>query len=230
MKKLLSFISLGMLPLFLLGQDCASMYDYFKTGVLLEYTSFDKKGKVQSVTTHAVQAVEEHADTLVANVHLTSTNEKGKDLYQSDFPIKCHDGVIYVDMRSVIPQQPNQNASGDMQIEVEGTDLLYPKDMRPGQELPDSEMEMRLRMGSLQIMNTRYQVKNRKVEARETVATMAGAFDCLKISYDLEYKLMGTRSLHTELWYATSVGMVKTISYDRKGNEESRMELTKLVK
>jgi hypothetical protein len=220
---------LAALPLFTAAQDCADMYDYFKEGVTLEYTNYGKKGKVESVTTQRISRVEESADTLIAVIEATSVSEKNKKPNQFTFPIKCHAGTIFVDMRSVVPQQ-DMGDMPDLEIEINGTDLTYPPDLKVGQTLPDSEMEFTMRMGGMQIMNTKYFITNRKVETRENVTTTAGTYDCFKISYDFEYTLMGKRTSHTEYWYAPSVGMVKSVSYDKKGNEDSRMELTKFSK
>lgn len=212
------------------GQDCATMYDYFKEGVTLEYTHYDKKGKIESVAAQQVTKIDKSADTLIATFALASVDDKGKEVYQSTFPMKCHAGIVYVDMRAVVPPQQNSSQSPDLQIEVSGTDLTFPPDLKPGQALPDAEMEMTIRMGSIKVMNTKYYVKNRKVEAEEEVTTTAGTYKCMKISYDFEYKLMGTRTVHVLYWYAPAVGMVKSVSYDKKGNVESRMELTKFAK
>ncbi|MCB0532333.1 MAG: hypothetical protein KDD14_09045, partial [Saprospiraceae bacterium] len=181
---------------------------------------------VEGVLTHRVGSIEEKSDSLIATINLTTTDAKGKQVSEVSYPMKCFQGVIYMDMRSLIPQQSNQ--SPQVEVEMKGTDLTYPPDMKPGQTLPDAEMEMTMRMGGIQLMNNRYQIKNRKVEAEESVTTTAGTYSCLKISYDFEYKLMGTRTTHTEFWYAPEVGMVKSVNYDRKGNVESRSELTKV--
>ncbi|MCB9329810.1 MAG: hypothetical protein H6574_01890 [Lewinellaceae bacterium] len=215
-----------LLSVALAAQDCAKMYDYFKEGVTLEYTNYNKKDKVEGVLTHRVGSIEEKSDSLIATINLTTTDAKGKQVSEVSYPMKCFQGVIYMDMRSLIPQQSNQ--SPQVEVEMKGTDLTYPPDMKPGQTLPDAEMEMTMRMGGIQLMNNRYQIKNRKVEAEESVTTTAGTYSCLKISYDFEYKLMGTRTTHTEFWYAPEVGMVKSVNYDRKGNVESRSELTKV--
>ena len=206
------------------------MYDYFQEGVTLEYTHYNKKGKVEMVNTQKVTGISHVADTLVATITTKMVNEKGKEMYQGGFPMKCHAGTIYMDMRSMAPPQQASGQSDDMKVQIRSTDQVYPADMKVGQSLPDAEMEMTMSLGALQIMSTQYFIKNRKVEAEESVTTAAGTYKCLKISYDFEYKLMGTRTNHTVQWYAGSVGMVKSISYDKKGEEESRMELSKFVK
>jgi hypothetical protein len=230
MKKISLYLFMLATPFTILSQNCAEMYDYYKEGVLMEYTSYDKKGKVESVNTHKVTRIDKSADTLIATIAVTSVNEKGKELFQNTFPMKCHAGTVYMDLRSIIPPQQNTGQSADMQLEISGTDMTFPANMKPGQTLPDAEMGLIMRMGSLQLLNTRYFVKNRKVEAEETVTTTAGTFKCLKISYDFEYKLLGTRTIRTLYWYSTAVGLVRSVTFDKKGNEDGRMELTKLVK
>ncbi len=229
MRKRFIYGFFCLLPFAPQAQNCAEMYDYFKKGVTLEYTIYDDKGKVTGINTQRVTEVSQKADTLIASFALTNVNSKNKEQYKSTFPMKCYNGSVYLDMRSMVPAQ-SQKESTDMQMEFKGTDQVFPNSMEVGQSLPDANMEMTMRMGGMQLLNTQYFIKNRKVEAREEITTTAGTFKCLRISYDFEYKLMGTRTTHTLYWYSPSVGMVKSISYDKKGKEESRMELTKFVK
>lgn len=228
-KSILPFCLLA-LPFFSTAQECAKMYDYFKEGTVMEYTNYDKKGKVESTSTHKVVHLANSADTLIATLSGSMVDEKGKKMYENTFPMKCFAGTVFMDLRSIAPPPQQNGQSTDVQMEFSGTDLMFPSNMKPGQTLPDAEMSMKMKMGTLQIMNTKYAIKNRKVEAEESITTTAGTFKCLKISYDLEYKLLGTRTLRTMYWYSPAVGMVKSIEYDKKGNESGRMELTKLVK
>lgn len=230
MKKsslLLFFLSIAC---FVFSQECGTMYNYFKEGAELEYTHYDKKGKLSMINHQKIKQLSTSKDTLVAVMDTRMVDEKGKEMYTGNFPVKCHNGTIYMDMRSIMPAQQNASQGSGMEIEVTGSELVFPPSMKSGQTLPDAEMGMIMRMGGLQMMNTRYFIKNRKVEGEESVTTPAGTYKCLKISYDFEYKLMGTRSLHTLYWYAPEVGMVRSISYDKKGKEESKMELTKFSK
>ncbi len=230
MKKLSLYILLFTFSFPATAQECAEMFDYLKVGTTLEYSNFNKKGKLESINTQKVTQVGHSSDTLVATFAMTSTNEKGKEIFKNTFPMKCHAGTVFMDMSAMVPQQQNAQNSPDMQVAITSTDQVFPANMKVGQALPDAEMDMKMSMGGLQLMNTHYSMKNRKVEAQETVTTAAGTYKCLKISYDFEYKLLGTRTTHTEYWYSPSVGMVKSINYDKKGSEESRMELTKVVR
>ena len=233
MQKTIVFLLLCSFSIGLYAQDCATMYSYFKEGVTLEYTSYGKKNKVEGKMTQKVTSIEQKGDTLVANFSMTTADAKGTTMGTSTFPMKCHKGVVFVDMRTMIPSQQGmggQAESADMEIEVTGTDLTFPPDMKPGQTLPDAELQTKIRMGSMQLMSNKYYIKNRKVESRENVTTPAGTFDCLRISYDMEYKLMGTRTMKSVYWYSEKAGMIKSVSYDRKGKEQSRSELTKFTK
>ncbi|MCC6413765.1 MAG: hypothetical protein IT270_19105 [Saprospiraceae bacterium] len=232
MKQTLTFIAAFFcLATVAQTQDCKSGFEIFKTGVTLEYTSFDKNDKVSTVMTQNVMSVETVDDTLIAKVDAKGVDAKGKDMFVSKFPIKCHKGTLYFDMRSMVPGVPTStDQSQDMQMEISGDALLYPNDMKPGQTLPDGSIEMKMSMNGMKLYNSRYFITNRKVEGRESITTTAGTFDCIKLSYDMEYKFMGSRTSHNEIWYSEKLGMVKSIGYDKKGKVESTMLLTKFLK
>lgn len=213
------------------SQDCKSNFEIFKTGVTLEYTSYDKNDKVGTIMTQKVTSVETVDDTLIAKVDAKGTDDKGKDVFVSQFPIKCHKGTLYFDMRSMVPGMPvSPDGSNDMQVEIAGDALLYPSDMQPGQTLPNGHIEMKMSMSGIKVFNSKYYITNRKVEGREPMTTKAGTFDCIKLSYDMEYKFMGSRTSHNEIWYSERVGMVKSIGYTKKGGIDSVMELTRFTK
>ncbi len=229
MLRLTIFLTLGSL-LFarpLSAQNCSEMFDFFREGVLIEYTHYDKKGKPETISTHRIKRIERSRDTLIAHSDITVSRAKdGKETYSYSVPIKCHEGVLFMSMRGMVPTG-DMGQSPDVQVEISGGDLAFPKNLKVGQTLPDSEMEIAMRMGSMQLMKNRYVIKDRKVEGEETITTPAGTYKCHKISYNFEYQLLGTRTSRSEVWYAPSVGTVRSISYDSKGKEDGRMELTK---
>jgi hypothetical protein len=230
MKQTLIFIAAFFcFATFAQTQDCKSGFEIFKTGVTLEYTSYDKNDKVGTIMTQKVTSVETDDDTLIAKVDAKAIDDKGEELFVSQFPIKCYKDTIYFDMRSMVPGVPS-NQSPDIKLEISGDALLYPSNMKPGQTLPDGNIEMKMLMNGIKVYNSRYFITNRKVEGRESMTTKAGTFDCIKLSYDMEYKFMGSRTSHNEIWYSERVGMVKSIAYTKKGGIDSVMELTKFTK
>ncbi len=216
------------------AQNCSEVFDFFREGALMEYTNYDKKGKPESTSTHRIKRIEQNKDTLIANTDVTLARFKdGKEMQSYSVPIKCCKGVLLLSMRGFIPVGDNaaQNSDvSDIQVEISGGDLVFLQKLEVGQALPDSEMEMAMRMGSLQLMRNRYLIRDRKVEAEESVTTTAGTSNCYRISYNLDYQLLGTRTLRAEIWYSPSVGTVRSVSYDNKGKEMGRTELTKFSK
>ena len=106
-----------------------------------------------------------------------------------------------------------------MELNISGTALEMPKQLTVGQSLPDAEAEIEVRNNGFKMMTMQHTVTNRKVEAKESVTTAAGTFDCYKISYDFEFK-----------WVSEGVGVVKAEYYNKKGKLESSEELTKFQK
>jgi hypothetical protein len=73
-------------------------------------------------------------------------------------------------------------------------------------------------------------VINRKVETIEDLTVPAGTFNCLKIIGDVSGKVLGLSiSGKSAQWYSPGVGMVKSESYDKKGELSSSMVLTSLT-
>ena len=228
MKKLLFLLSLalGLTPA--LAQDCASTYGLLKEGTHFEYTTFNKKGEADMTIKQVCQKVESRKDTLVAVMDAKTYNQKGEEGYARNFTMKCLAGVIYMSMQSILPAQQGggESQSSGMEMAIEGGDMAFPADMKPGQSLPDAEMTAKMSSGGMQLMKMHYKILNRKVEAAEKLTTKAGTFDCLKVTYDLEMNLLGKKTYHSAQWFAKNVGMVKTETYDKKGGVESSMLLT----
>lgn len=228
MHKLLFFLFFMLALGHAQAQNCESSYASLQEGTTLEYTNFNKKGELESVFQHACKNVEQENDTLIAWFDVNGKNDKGEETFKGLFSIKCLRGVVFADMRSLVPASASAPPNMDAQVEVDGGGLEFPSDMKPGQELPDGEMEIRFGSEGMQLLKMHFVITNRKVEAAEKITTKAGEFDCLRISYDLEFKLVFARKLRTMQWYAPNVGLIKSESYDKKGKLEGSMELTML--
>lgn len=65
----------------------------------------------------------------------------------------------------------------------------------------------------------------------ESVEVPAGTFDCIKVSYVQNLK-MGTNKQKTYVtsWYAPGIGLVRSVSADKKGTENTRTELASVKK
>ncbi|MBI5914510.1 MAG: hypothetical protein HY842_03975 [Bacteroidetes bacterium] len=209
------------------GQDlCESGYLAFRQGVGFELTNYDKKGKVSSIQQQKVTNVETIADGFKATVSLLITSDKGKTLSEGSYGIECRNGVMYMDMSSMLDPRSMEGFKG-MEMEISGSALEFPATLTPGQSLPDGSINMKAMTGGITLMNMSMNITNRKVEANETVTTPAGTFECVKMSQESEMKLMGKRKFRTVSWFAKGIGMVKSENLDDKGGVESSTVLTK---
>lgn len=213
------------------AQDCKYFYPT-KKGSELEYTSYDKKGKVESVQTHKIVENKKvgKATVVVVEQTIKSQDKKEKDI-KTNFEVKCDDGKFYLNMddftKGINLDQYKQNP--DMDVVVKSDELFIPSDIAVGTKMPDGEVNIDVVVSGIPMFTTNVLVKNRKVELQETITTPAGSFDCLKITSDVITKSMMTIESKTIQWIAEGVGVVKTETYAKDKLASSQM-LTKITK
>lgn len=229
MKKILTILSSFILLLNItpaIAQDCGG-YFAFKKGMKVEMTSYDKKDKPTATTKYEVIDFK----PVDGGVSLAFAHEvydaKGKLVSKSESIGKCIGGDYYTDIRNIssdiMPKSP------DIKLTVTGDQMVYPRDLKVGDDLKDASINVKTGFeGGMTIMNMNANITNRKVEAYETIETPAGKFDCAKITYTMNMKFMGNRTLKCVEYLAKGVGMVKTEQYDEKGNRQSYMVVTKI--
>ncbi|MCF8248205.1 MAG: hypothetical protein K9J37_23550 [Saprospiraceae bacterium] len=212
------------------AQDaCESNYLAFRQGVSFELTNYDKKGKISSIQQQKINNVEATDDGFKANTSMVLSNEKGKTLSEGSYNLECKNGVVYLDMSSMLDPRMMEGFK-DMEMEISGAALEFPSNLKPGQTLSDGDVNVKAMTGGLTLMNITMSITNRKVESTEIVTTPAGTFECAKISQDSELKSIIKKKFKSVSWYAIGVGLVKSENMDEKGNVESSTLLTKFEK
>ena len=201
------------------SQDC-SKYFPMDEGAKFQITNYDKKDKVSGIMDYVVKEVSGNTATMFYEMK----DEKGKILNSSEYGITCTDEGLKIDFSSLMsPEVMGQYK--DMEVEMSGTDLLYPNNLSSGQSLPDANVLMTVKMPPMN-MKMHMDFINRKVEGKESVSTPAGTFDCYVITYDNESK-MGIKIKHSsKLWLSQGFGMVKQETYNKKGKLVSKSVLT----
>jgi hypothetical protein len=229
MKKTLSLLFTFAVLLnchLVIAQDCGG-YFAFKKGMKVEMSSYDKKDKPTLTTKYEVIDYK----PIDGGVSMAFAHEvydaKGKLMSKSESTGKCVGGDYYTDIRSIssdaMPKSP------DMKVTVTGDQMIYPRDLKIGDNLKDASINVKTGFeGGMTIMNMNANIINRKVEAYETVETPAGKFDCVKLTYTMNMKFMGNRTLKCVEYLAKGVGMVKTEQFDEKGNRQTYMVVTKI--
>ncbi len=216
---------------FINAQDSCSKYYPMVEGSSFQYTMTNKKGKTEGVTDYTITNVSSDGDATTATFEFKFTDEKGKEIFNSDYNISCSGDGIKIDYNSILPSEMMaQYEEMGLEMDVTGTDIEIPNDLNVGETLEDANVSVSMSMSGIK-MNISVDQTNRKVEKIESITTPAGTFDCYLITETTTSKTMGAKQeMNNKMWLAEGVGMVKQESYKKNGDLMSRMELTKLSK
>jgi hypothetical protein len=135
-------------------------------------------------------------------------------------------------MKLMMPQQQAES-SKDMEMSVEGADKEIPGDLSVGSVLKDTQVKFSFKSKTgtpMPMMNMSVWITDRKVEAKESVTTTAGTFECFKITENAEVKTIFKIKTKTATWFSKEAGIVKTESYKDNGKLAGKSELTELTK
>ncbi len=210
------------------AQPC-ELYYPVKTGTVLEMTHYDAKGKETGTSKTVIVSSKE----IPGGMEVTARNEfpprkKGEQAYSNEYTIKCINGLVTIDMKNYMNGE-SMAGFENMKMEVSGDQLDLPANPKPGEMLKGGVLSVRIvNENGMQIMQMTTKISNRKVEAIESVSTPAGTFECVKISYDSEAKMLFTVRAHGVEYYSKNTGLVKSETYDAKGRLTGYTVLTKL--
>ncbi|MGD2035673.1 MAG: hypothetical protein PVF73_11485 [Bacteroidales bacterium] len=213
--------------LLLFGQECSFYYPRME-GTELVYQHYYKKGDPSGSSSHRVTHYKEFPGGAEATILFRTFDKKGKPVSESTLEVKCESGTFYFDMRGYINQQM-VSAYEDMEVKVETDNLELPGNISPGDVLKDGSVTMDVSSSGLKIMSMKTSVTDRKVEAKESVTTKAGTFDCYRISSVVTTASPVKIVMETMEWFSPGTGMIKSESYSRS-KLAGRSELTELNK
>ena len=206
--------------------DCNGYFAY-KAGTKLEMTVYNKKDKPTTILKYEVLKNTSTADGADIVYNNESYDAKNRLINKSEFTAKCQGTQFQTEVRNLTSEMMPQSA--DIQVSITGDKLIYPHKLSAGQTLPNANVDMKSTMQGMTISSINTQITNRKVDGFETVETPAGKFECVKISYSYYMKLTLGKIEGTAVEYlAKGVGMVKSESFDKKGQKVSTQLLTKL--
>lgn len=213
------------------AQSSCSKYYPMEEGASFQYTMYNKKGKTDGVTDYLVKDVDSNGGSTTATFDLKFTDDKGKEVFNTNYNITCTGEGIAIDYKSLFPSQMmKQYEEMGLEMDLSGSDIQLPNDLSIGKELEDSNVTMAMSMSGINMTVTVDQT-NRKVEKTESVTTPAGTFDCYLITETMNSKVMGAnQEFNNKLWLSEGVGMVKQETYKKNGSLMSSMELTKFNK
>ena len=226
MKKavILLLISTFYIPSVLSQDNCSKYYPMIE-GASFEYTNYNKKGKSEGTASYQVTQVSTNGENTSATMAMELKDQKGKEIYKTDYKFTCTGNMVNVDYQSLVPASMLEQYK-DMEMDISGTDLELPNDLSVGQELSDANVSMKVSMAGINI-NTSVDLINRKVEKKESVTTSAGTFDCYVVYTDTKIKSMAVKQMYpSRVWFAEGVGMIKQESYNKNGKLIGSTKLT----
>lgn len=223
MKKLiLSFVAISSCLFVAHSQDC-TYYFPVKQGTSLEMKTYDAKDKVTGTVKQVV--IGKTGNSVKFNSEFL--DKDGKSVSKGDYEVKCENGEFVVDMSSYT-RNIDLSSYKDMDLKIETDNMSVPSNPQPGQQLKDGAVRMKISNSTMTIMNMSVKISNRKVVGFEDVTTPAGTFKCLKISYDVESKMVFTVRGKGIEWISQKAGLVKSESYSEKGKLQSHTLLTSI--
>ena len=223
MKKIIFFTAIILIGITLKAQE---IFFPTKEGTILVYKTFDKKDKETSIARYTITHLEINGSDMDITYQIESLDPKEKLVFKEEITIHQKGDKLYFDMSNFVNKAAfQQNGEIPAEIQVTGNNLEVPSDPKPGDVLPDANVEMAMKLGFIN-MKMSANVTNRKVEAIEDITVKAGTFKGYKFSSEVNSVVMGIKvnSKNTD-WYAKGVGIIKTESYDKNGKLQSYTEL-----
>jgi hypothetical protein len=206
--------------------DCIA-YLPAAAGTEWELTHYNKKGKETGKIVYKLtdKSVTDAGTTYT--VESTAFDKKGQETFTNTFEAYCREGKFFFDMTYQLNGEMMQSYQ-NMEMEMDASDFVLPTmDTPAGTELADGTLRVKVSGNSPIGMNMTVSIENRKVAGTESITTPAGTFDALKISQDVNTKMIVNISVSTVEWYVAGVGMVRSETYNKSGKLQGYSELTR---
>ncbi|HWK57435.1 MAG TPA: hypothetical protein VNQ80_08865 [Parapedobacter sp.] len=220
------------------GGSCAD-FIWFREDAMIEFTYHDANAKLINQTRMTVTEVQTTGEGTIALVR--SSGESG---HSFDLKMVCSGGNLYMDFGSLMKQALAQSGQAGIdtsafentvkttEISFDDAFLVFPDAFYAGQYLPDAEVTIKTSPAPQMTLEITSTLSGRKVEAKETIQTPAGQFECIKISgrRHTRMKVMGMDKVldgGTEyLWFAPGIGVIRQDTYDDKDKLQGSMLLS----
>lgn len=214
---------------------------YFCTtqGTELHYVNYDEAGQSlsnETVTVYNVvkNASGESAQYLAKIVTNKTKNNTSYTLYNWNYDgnvTTCQEDLMYGPYikSDSDPAKYDSKARQAMaeELKLKGNNsFTIKKHASAGESIPDRTYSLIFNM-----LKNEINISGAAYMGEEKVSTTAGKFDCIKISYLKRTKIvLKTETVRVTEWYAEGIGLVKSESYNTKGEPDGKTILVKIVK
>lgn len=214
---------------------------YFCTtqGTELHYVNYDEAGQSlsnETVTVYNVvkNASGESAQYLAKIVTNKTKNNTSYTLYNWNYDgnvTTCQEDLMYgpyikSDSDPAKYDSKTRQAMAE-ELKLKGDNsFTIKKHASAGESIPDRTYSLIFNM-----LKNEINISGAAYMGEEKVSTTAGKFDCIKISYLKRTKIvLKTETVRVTEWYAEGIGLVKSESYNTKGEPDGKTILVKIVK
>jgi len=221
------------------SQNC-NEYIHFRKGASFEMETYDAKGTKLNKIESTVKEVGTSAGNTEAVIHTVTYDKANVKENEGDFKAFCLTDKIMFDISSLLKSDKMGGADNNMEIKVESGYLEITKDLAIGQTIPDNQIKIKMseKKSGNAFGVTNITIQDKKVEAKETISTPAGAYSCYKITFNskIEVKLaMNNMTMPAQIYpgvyyISKEVGLVKAVNLGNKKAVRSYTLLTKVKK
>lgn len=214
---------------------------YFCTtqGTELHYVNYDEAGQSlsnETVTVYNVvkNASGESAQYLAKIVTNKTKNNTSYTLYNWNYDgnvTTCQEDLMYGPYiksdsdPAKYDSKARQAMAEEMKLKGDNS-FTIKKHASAGESIPDRTYSLISNM-----LKNEINISGAAYMGEEKVSTTAGKFDCIKISYLKRTKIvLKTETVRVTEWYAEGIGLVKSESYNTKGEPDGKTILVKIVK
>lgn len=214
---------------------------YFCTtqGTELHYVNYDEAGQSlsnETVTVYNVvkNASGESAQYLAKIVTNKTKNNTSYTLYNWNYDgnvTTCQEDLMYGPYiksdsdPAKYDSKVRQAMAEELKLKGDNS-FTIKKHASAGESIPDRTYSLISNM-----LKNEINISGAAYMGEEKVSTTAGKFDCIKISYLKRTKIvLKTETVRVTEWYAEGIGLVKSESYNTKGEPDGKTILVKIVK
>jgi len=176
--------------------------------------TYNNKDKFQGEQTFEVLSVEGEANNLTATVKITAFDKKKKETMNNEIVFTCKDGVLEMDMSQYIPADMEESMK-EMDFEIEVEETTIPEKLAVGQKLNNGSVTMKV--NGMVPMNMKTEIVDRKVVSQENINVPAGNFSTFKITSTIKSSGMVRMERKNVEFIAEGFGVVRSETYNRKG-------------
>ncbi len=230
MKTLFFIFMFTVTSCVLMAQDDCMYFFPPNEGDILVTKNYDNKDTLLSTISYKVNKMDQTINGSNIDIVFKITNSKDSLIDSGSLDAKCEDGIFYMSMSNRI-LSPDAIKILEKDTELVGDFLDYPD---PFGDFFSGDFKMNGGKFTVQDKKDKkifahVNIFGRKYEKNEKVTTPAGTFDAAKVTFNFTISENKKTTMYEGVeWYALNAGIIRSETYDKKGNLQNYSVLTLL--